>query len=757
MILNLNKALMVFIFRVLFVNLVFIGACILIRYESSVWGEEGYPGIGMRLLLFQSGKIVFSILFFLGAVGFGFLLPRGNLDEIKKFFIQCVAGLALFTIFFSVIGLMGLLKDFVIFPIVLIGLNIFLIKQKFSVKRAFRRKYSPVYFFVFCSIILLAMKGLYPAGGHDYWTHYLPYQLFVSETGSTQPNIWWYHFFVSKGLVILMAPLALSNGNVLVLPILTWAIVLLTAIGIAAFSRKSHPNWFFGAFYLIILSYTPAPIGIYRANGGWGDFGKAHEIAALFVLAIAVTILRQQNSPIKNGTYLGLLLVNSLALSLIAMPALILLTFGLFVYFLFTLKMHHFKVNLYSILTIGVALIFTMFLNLRIIGLASDLLVGKNLINRNLGVLFNPSVADGYGFSVNIWSMASSLSRTVSLQTVYENVISSPKLIFDFYRIEYFVFALGILLLASFFLQFNKEKSQEINLENHAVSTKSLFLILLGTVIFCILTVSDETDKISGYRGLASFLALVCLLFALSLETLKLSIAPMKFSLISLFVVFGMFISVATVWKSSDGVSALSASLKHALGRTSTYQELKLQAGLSGRLPFGAINDDARIVLSDVYSKSWIYSPNLWTYNGLAANKLISPGPASCWMSQLTQITSINLNSRSQVLSYSGPKMILIDTKQPIQQFDNIFLTSEIMSKVGLVAHWKVLKQSNGVFLIKFDPYGSEKRLTSDDVSTIRELLDVKLADSTKGLIADYSDFRKAYGLQDSINQPCPN
>src|SRR4029453_14770252 len=45
----------------------------------------------------------------------------------------------------------------------------------------------------------LVVKGLYPAGGHDYWNHYFPFYLRVVQSGSILPNDFWYHFSKSKG------------------------------------------------------------------------------------------------------------------------------------------------------------------------------------------------------------------------------------------------------------------------------------------------------------------------------------------------------------------------------------------------------------------------------------------------------------------------------------------------------------------------------------------------------------------------------
>ena len=48
-------------------------------------------------------------------------------------------------------------------------------------------------------IMLLLVKGLYPGGGHDYFTHYFYYLQAVIERGGLWPNDVWYHYYYDKG------------------------------------------------------------------------------------------------------------------------------------------------------------------------------------------------------------------------------------------------------------------------------------------------------------------------------------------------------------------------------------------------------------------------------------------------------------------------------------------------------------------------------------------------------------------------------
>ena len=46
--------------------------------------------------------------------------------------------------------------------------------------------------------LFLVTKGLYPAGGHDYYNHYFQFYRTVTESGIIRPNQVWYHFLMPK-------------------------------------------------------------------------------------------------------------------------------------------------------------------------------------------------------------------------------------------------------------------------------------------------------------------------------------------------------------------------------------------------------------------------------------------------------------------------------------------------------------------------------------------------------------------------------
>ena len=134
---------------------------------------------------------------------------------------------------------------------------------------------------------LLLVKGLYPSGGHDYFNHYFAYYKAVIDRGNLWPNDVWYHFYYSKGADLFYLAMLLTDP--LAPQLVTYCCIIGSALALWLLVRRIAPGtlWPWGVIilYLGLYIYTPGP-AINRANGGWGDFEKLHELNAAFVIAI---------------------------------------------------------------------------------------------------------------------------------------------------------------------------------------------------------------------------------------------------------------------------------------------------------------------------------------------------------------------------------------------------------------------------------------------------------------------------------------
>ena len=137
-------------------------------------------------------------------------------------------------------------------------------------------------------IALLLVKGLYPGGGHDYFTHYFYYLQTVIERGGLWPNDVWYHYYYDKGAGLFFLGILLTD--LLAPQLVTFTFMAAAALALFLLLRRIAPDtqWPLAGtvLFLFVYIYTPGAALLYSMNGGWGDFEKLHEINAALVLAV---------------------------------------------------------------------------------------------------------------------------------------------------------------------------------------------------------------------------------------------------------------------------------------------------------------------------------------------------------------------------------------------------------------------------------------------------------------------------------------
>ncbi len=135
--------------------------------------------------------------------------------------------------------------------------------------------------------LLLLVKGLYPAGGHDYFTHYFYYYQSVIDHHGLWPNEVWYHFYYSKGAGLYFLGILLTDA--LAPQLVTYCFIIASAFALFQLLRRVAPRtlwpWAGAIIYLGLYIYTPGPEAN-RIQGGWGDFEKSHELNAALIISI---------------------------------------------------------------------------------------------------------------------------------------------------------------------------------------------------------------------------------------------------------------------------------------------------------------------------------------------------------------------------------------------------------------------------------------------------------------------------------------
>lgn len=127
---------------------------------------------------------------------------------------------------------------------------------------------------------LFIIRGLYPSGGGDYFTHYFYYYLSVLKNHGLMPNDVWYHYYYSKGAGLHFLGMLLTDPEAPSL--VTFSCVTVATIALAnivfQFAKQSFWPFFCVALY---VAYN-----LVQINGGGGEFQKTHEeTTAIVILA----------------------------------------------------------------------------------------------------------------------------------------------------------------------------------------------------------------------------------------------------------------------------------------------------------------------------------------------------------------------------------------------------------------------------------------------------------------------------------------
>ena len=133
-------------------------------------------------------------------------------------------------------------------------------------------------------------RGIYPLGGHDYYSHYFPYLTEVLRQQSLQPNEVWQHFYVSKGLtlyffaMILTDPLAPALVTTALVGMGSWIVVVLLRRATASKFLPLAGGMLFIIFFVI----------------GNDDLEKQHDVTAFLLLGAVWISIRLLSDSVSN-------------------------------------------------------------------------------------------------------------------------------------------------------------------------------------------------------------------------------------------------------------------------------------------------------------------------------------------------------------------------------------------------------------------------------------------------------------------------
>lgn len=277
---------------------VFIAYVVLLMYFNVIdVYHQHFFAHGFTVIVYHLMRLlfIFSLMWLFYSVGVWALYyfdphkPPGL--PLQTFILPFFAGAGIWQIGLLGVGLLGLYqRPLMIILTMLIFLGSLPKLDQWIKSRSHARNdwYLPgILLVVIAASMFLMVKGLYPAGGHDYYNHYFHFYRKVTETGSILPNEIWYHFYYCKGEGIFFLSILLTD--LLAPQLATTALIFASAAMVFSILKQRTClrllPWIGAALYLTFLIYTPGP----KANfieGGWADLEKPHEPAAVFMFAI---------------------------------------------------------------------------------------------------------------------------------------------------------------------------------------------------------------------------------------------------------------------------------------------------------------------------------------------------------------------------------------------------------------------------------------------------------------------------------------
>jgi len=261
-----------------------------------------FGGSRLELLTYNIGRLALTgyysiILFGLGRLAlsvFKKLNPASSgLNVCEEFLLTSLVGASLLRIGMLLLGLLGGYSVWAALAIAIIALlaahdrlielvavllDTYATARQTVIERTAQAAAMVILGLAVAATVLF--KVLFPHGTGDYFTHYFPYYMEVTEKGSVLPNMIWYHFFVSKGAGDIFFAILLGDA---LSPLGVSFIMYLLGLAIAwSFIRRIT-----GDALVALLGITVLASGfIWTFETGigfthWAEFPKHHVIAAV--------------------------------------------------------------------------------------------------------------------------------------------------------------------------------------------------------------------------------------------------------------------------------------------------------------------------------------------------------------------------------------------------------------------------------------------------------------------------------------------
>jgi hypothetical protein len=633
---------------------------------------------------------LFFIFYFTGEKFLNKVINTGNINFTKseKIATSFFAGIGIWHITLLVLGVGGLFRsdlflaltgslllfsyhEFSNFFIKLRGIDGSLHVSKYQSRWRIVTKKISICIMVTTAILLLIVKGLFPAGGHDYYVHYSQFYKEVILSGSIWPNNVWYHFFYSKGAGAFYLAILLTDflgPQLVTLCMMIGAMLAMFAL-LERLVVASSIRYLTVAILFGIYIYTPGPSENMN-HGGWGDFEKLHEIQTaiiIFLIYALVKISNCQDNNIDSRVKISAILATTAAV--IITPAMT--VFYLITYLIIFLKclIQKRQKEAIAVAQIGIsgtlAALGILFFNFYATGLPSDqgLLFFWKIINfdklDSWGVL--PEI-----IRLHAWHTGASVSAGPLIKK------ETPQFIANVFRLDLTYFWV-MLPVVGFTASISRLYHGKINFMplNNSVITISIFA-LSGTMIAIFF---GQSQHISFYR-FSSFLVPIPILLSIALHKMlwnNLDLSPTQArirkkrenSILYICVALSLY-PVLSLLNSEKSRDIINKSISFAIGKISIESAYINQYSWPGRLSWGGIYPGIRGAVTELPKNARLRSFNIHSYCMLPDCKIETHMSNILGADYLTVLYG-SASEAKQALQIGGLNYFFISTELAIQ------------------------------------------------------------------------------------------
>lgn len=350
---------------------------------------------------------------------------------------------------------------------------------------------------------LLLVRGLYPGGGGDYFTHYFYYYLNVIRNHGLAPNDVWYHYYYSRGAGLHFLGMLLTDPEAPEL--MTFTCVAIAALALANLTNRFSPR----SLWPVVCVILYVAYNLVQISGGGSEFQKTHEETSAMVI-IATWVICMYSMRPKQWEKPALITLAALMLAAAIVTQAVAIFFAIFFAFKAALAIVKknwrglgFYVFLGAITT--VAVVGTFLLNYLDTGLATDQAINLTWRFANVERL-------------NQWGVIPNIVMVAWIRDNYE-LLAAPlfssdtiKQLVSFMRVDVLWPLIGITIFVLFLILSSRQKKALPEPSLQVTLTNIGFLI----TIFAIVSIFAGHSQSASYFRFCSFffplLTLFCVL-----------------------------------------------------------------------------------------------------------------------------------------------------------------------------------------------------------------------------------------------------